>query len=106
MFTSKFEELRMEEDEQFIDFYIKLQDLVNSKARLGDPIKSEAIVRKILRSLPERFRPKVIVIEESKDIDTLVVEKLVGSLQTFEMTLKPSAKKKGITLKIDELSSL
>ena len=48
----------MEEDEQFIDFYTKLQDLVNSKAGLEDPLKSEAIVRKILRSLPGRFRSK------------------------------------------------
>ena len=103
MLTTKFEDLKMEEDEQFIDFYTRLQDLVNSKVGLGDPLKLEAIVRKILRSLPERFRPKVTTIEESKDIDTLVVEELVGYLQTFKITLRPSAKKKGVTLKVEEL---
>lgn len=36
MLTTKSEELRMKEDEQFIDFYTKLQDLVNFKAGLGD----------------------------------------------------------------------
>ena len=80
MLTTKFEELRMDEDEQFIDFYTKLQDLVNFKASLGDPLKSEVIVRKILRSLLEKFRPKVTAIEESKDIDKLVVEELICSL--------------------------
>lgn len=105
MLTIKFEELRMEEDEQFIDFYTKLQDLVNYKAGLRDPLKSEAIVRKILRLLPKRFRSKVTAIEESKDIDKLVVEELIGTLQTFDMTLRLSAKKKGIALKVNKLTS-
>ena len=45
------------------------------------------MVRKILRSLPDRFRAKVTTIEESKDVDSLKIDELVGSLQTFEMTL-------------------
>lgn len=77
---TKFEELMMEKDEHFIDFYTKLQDLGNSKASLGDPLKLEAIVRKILRLLPKRFRSKVTAVEESKDINKLVIEELVGSL--------------------------
>ena len=80
MLTTKFEKLIMEEDEQFIDFYTKLQDIVNGKARLGKPIEPADIVIKILRSLPKRFRTKVTSIEESKNIDTIVIEELVGSL--------------------------
>lgn len=38
--------------------------------------------RKVLRSFPERFQAKVTAIEESKDIDALKIEELVGSLQT------------------------
>lgn len=38
--------------------------------------------RKVLRSFPERFQAKVTAIEESKDIDALKIEDLVGSLQT------------------------
>lgn len=33
------------------------------------------------------------------------MEELVGSLQTFEITLKSSVKKKGIALKVEKLSS-
>lgn len=80
MFTTKFKELRIEEDEQLINFYTKLQDLVNSKAGLRDSLTSDVIVRKILRLLPERFKPKVTSIEKSKDIDTIIVDELVGSL--------------------------
>lgn len=78
---------------------------MKSKADLRDPLKSELIVRKILRSFAERFRSKVTAIKESKDIDKLVVEELVGSLQTFKMTLRPNTKKKGIDLKVEELTS-
>ena len=35
---------------------------------------------KVLRSLLESFCPKVIAIEESKDIDIIKIQELVGSL--------------------------
>ena len=57
------------------------------------------MVRKILRSLPDRFRAKVTTIEESKDVDSLKIDELVGSLQTFEMMLVSPRKAKGIALK-------
>lgn len=102
MLTTKFEEFRMEENEQFINFYTKLQDIVNSRAALDNALSSEIIVGKILRSLPERFRAKVTTIEVVKDIDTIVVEELVGSLKTFEMTFKSNIRKKGVALKVED----
>jgi hypothetical protein len=59
----------------------------------------EEIVRKILRSLPKRFRSKVTAIEESRNIKELRVEELVGSLQTHELNHFQPKKNKGITLK-------
>jgi len=52
-------------------------------------------VSKILRSLPARWRPKVIAIEEAKDLNTLSVEDLVSSLKVHELSLNEheSAKK-------------
>ncbi|KAL6321940.1 hypothetical protein AAG906_035845 [Vitis piasezkii] len=58
------------------------------------------------RSLPERFRAKVTAIEESKDVDSLKIDELVGSLQTFEMTLVSPRKAKGIALKAIKEESL
>ena len=85
--TSSFEEIRMEEDETFDDFYVKLKDIVNAAFNLGESIAEPKIVRKILRSLPERFCAKITVIEEVKDIDQIPLTKLVGNLQTYEMGL-------------------
>ena len=66
--TSSFEEMRMEEDETFDEFYAKLKDIVNSAFNLGERIAESKIVRKILRSLPERFYAKITAIEEVKDM--------------------------------------
>ena len=85
--TTRFEELKMSEDESFDFFYSKLNKVVVSKFNLGEKTEDSKIVRKILRSLPESFHAKVIVIEESKDLDDIKVQELIGSLQTYELLL-------------------
>lgn len=99
MLASRFEEVRMKDDETFDEFYAKLNDIVNSSFNLGERILETKIVRKVLRSLPERFRPKVTAIEESKDLDEVKIEELVGSLQTYELTISQHKKGKSIALK-------
>ncbi|XP_022891908.1 uncharacterized protein LOC111406762 [Olea europaea var. sylvestris] len=98
MLASRFEEIRMKDDESFDEFYAKLNDIVNSSFNLGERIPEPKIVRKVLRSLLERFRSKVIAIEESKDLDTIKIEELVGSLQTYELTISQLRKNKFIAL--------
>ena len=60
--ASSFKEIRMEVDETFDEFYAKLKDIMNSAFNLGEFIMESKIVRKILRSLPERFHAKITVI--------------------------------------------
>ena len=85
--TTKFEEIKMEEDESFDEFYAKLKDIVNSAFNLGETIPEPKIVRKVLRFLPERFYAKITAIEESKDIDNIPLAELVGNLQTYKLGL-------------------
>ena len=80
--TTSFEEIKMQEDESFDEFYTKLKDIVNSAFNLGKIIPEPKIVTKVLRSLPERFHAKITAIEESKDIDKIPLTKLVGNLHT------------------------
>ena len=77
----------MGEVESFDSFYSKLNEVVVSKFNLGKKTEDSKIVRKILRSLSESFHAKVTAIEESKDLDDINVQELVGSLQTYEMSL-------------------
>ena len=51
--TTSFEEIKMEEDESFDEFYAKLKDIVNSVFNLGETILEPKVVRKVLRSLPK-----------------------------------------------------
>ena len=74
----------------FSSFYSKLSDIINSSFNLGEPIPDSKVIRKILRFLPDRFRPKANVIKESKDIDSMRVDELVGFIQTYKMTLPNS----------------
>ena len=72
MLNTRFEELKMSEDESFDSFCGKLNEVVIGKFNLGEKIEDLKIVRKILRSLLESFRPKVI---ELKRVRTLMISK-------------------------------
>ena len=100
--TTSFEEIKLEEDESFDEFYAKLKDIVNSIFNLGETILEPKIVRKVLRSLPERFHAKITAIEKSKDIDKIPLTELVGNLYTYKLGLTrigKSSKGKSMTLK-------
>ena len=53
---------------------------MNSTFNLEETISEPKNVRKVLRSLPERFHSKITTIEESKDIDKIPLTELVGNL--------------------------
>ena len=89
----------MSDDESFDEFYAKLNDIVNSAYNLGEIYDQPKIVRKILRSLTKNFILKVIAITESKDVDSIPVDELVGSLQSYELDLPKNSKSKSMALK-------
>ena len=89
----------MSEDESFDSFYGKLNEVVISKFNLGEKMEDSKVVRKILCSLPESFRAKVTAIEESKDLNKIKVQELIGSLQTYELSLPNQRKSKSLALK-------
>ena len=78
--TTSFEEIKMEEDELCDEFYARLKDIVNSAFNLRKITSEPKIVRKVLKSLPERFHAKITAIKESKDIDKIPLTELVSNL--------------------------
>ena len=100
--TTSFGEIKMKEDKSFDEFYAKLKNIVNYAFNLGETIQEPKIVRKFLRSLPEKLHAKITAIEESKDIDQISLTELVGNLQTYELSLtkiRKSSKSKSMALK-------
>ena len=104
--TSRFESIRIFDDESFNEFYAKLNDIVNSAYNLGKIYDQPKIVKKILRSLTEDFRSKVTAITKSKDVDSIPDDKLVGSLQSYELDLPKTSKSKSMALKsVDDVEA-
>ncbi|CAM8949990.1 unnamed protein product [Rhodiola kirilowii] len=85
--TSKFENLRMQEDETIADFNTRVLDISNEAFALGEPMTEETLVRKVLRSLTKRFAMKALAVKEAHDVKTMRLDELMGSLQTHEMDM-------------------
>ncbi|XP_057779449.1 uncharacterized protein LOC130998029 [Salvia miltiorrhiza] len=105
--TSRFEELKMDEHETITMFHGKILAIANESFSLGEMIPKERLVRKVMRSLPERFDYKVTAIDEAHDVSDMKLEELIGSLRTFEMNLKSekSGEKKCIAFAAESRSS-
>ncbi|XP_075640253.1 uncharacterized protein LOC142612000 [Castanea sativa] len=99
MLTTRFEEVKMSDDESFDSFYGRLNEIVIAKLNLGEKIEDAKVVRKVLRSLPKSFGVKVTAIEESKDLDEIKIQELVSSLQTYELRLPSYKSSKSLALK-------
>ena len=97
--TTRFESIRMSDDECFDEFYAKLNNIVNSAYNFGEIYDQPKIVRKILRSLTKDFRPKMAAITESKDVDSIPVDELVRSLQSYVLDLPKTNESKSMVLK-------
>jgi len=95
MLVHQYELFKMKDDESIEDMYSRFQTLVSGLQILKKSYAASDHVRKILRSLPARWRPKVTAIEEAKDLNTLSVEDLVSFLKVRELSLNEheSAKK-------------
>ena len=89
----------MSEDKLFDSFYGRLNEIINAKLNLGEKIEDTKVVRKVLRSLPESLQAKVTAIEESKDLDAINIQELVGSLQTYKLGLPSHKSSKSLALK-------
>lgn len=94
LLTTKFKNMRKLEDESTFQFNVKLCDIANNSSALGEKKSEEKLVRIILRSLPRKFDLKVAIIQEAQDLSTLKVDELIGSLQTFEVSMIGISEKK------------
>jgi hypothetical protein len=83
----KFEQLKMNEDETISKYFLRVEELVNAMKGLGEKFDDSLLVQKILRSLPDKFNPKVSAIEELNDLKTLSIDQLLRTLTAYEMRI-------------------
>ncbi len=102
----KYELFHMDSSESIKDMFTRFTNIVNELTSLGKMFSMQDQVRKILRSLPSSWMPKVTAIQEAKDLSTITLEQLAGSLTTHEMvvnsrTNEGQKKDRGLALKVE-----
>ncbi|GJT67662.1 hypothetical protein Tco_1019142 [Tanacetum coccineum] len=113
LFIQKYEEFSITDDETIDCAFSRFNTIITSLKALDESFSSRNHVRKFLRALPSKWRPKVTAIEESKDLSKLSLDELVGNLIVYEVVLEKDlesaknkkAKYKSLALKARQVLS-
>ena len=89
-----FETLFMEDTESISDYFTRALSIVNQLRRNGEEISEVKVIEKILRTVSPTFEYIATIIEENKDLESMTVEQLLGSLQAYEEKQKRKNKQK------------
>ncbi|GJV53766.1 zf-CCHC domain-containing protein [Tanacetum coccineum] len=88
LFVQKYEEFTITDDKTIDYAFSRFNTIITSLKALDESFSSRNHVRKFLRALPSKWRPKVMAIEESKDLSKLSLDQLVGNLKVYEVVLE------------------
>ncbi|XP_039126956.1 uncharacterized protein LOC120263118 [Dioscorea cayenensis subsp. rotundata] len=88
-----FETLQMEDGESIQSYWARVTAIVNQVRGLGHKLSKAEVVSKVLQSLAPKFNYVAVAMEESKDLLSLTLDELCGSLQAHEFMVNRSAGK-------------
>ncbi|XP_073134535.1 uncharacterized protein [Henckelia pumila] len=100
LLNTKFENIRMDENETIADYDKRLREIATEAHALGGPISNDSMVNKVLRSWPKRFNEKIWALEEVKDTSKMKMTELISILQVFEMNLTTQKNDKGKSIEL------
>ncbi|XP_010474203.1 PREDICTED: uncharacterized protein LOC104753683 [Camelina sativa] len=86
--ASDFENLSMEEGETIASYNSRLSAIAQEAVIMGKRYKDKKLVKKFLKSIPDKFQPHRSTIDVSLNFDELKFSQVVGMMQSFEMQLK------------------
>ncbi|XVE95530.1 hypothetical protein REPUB_Repub02eG0105500 [Reevesia pubescens] len=109
LLSHQYEMFKMQPGEDMAAMFDRFTNIANKLKQLGKEILENELVKKLLRSLPKSWKPKVIAIKEAKNLNTISLDEVCGSLLTHKQEMKEdeeeekkenAAKKKSIALKV------
>ncbi|GJY50648.1 hypothetical protein Tco_0441495 [Tanacetum coccineum] len=92
LFVQKYEEFSISDDETIDCAFARFNTIITSLKALDESFSSRNHVRKFLRAIPTKWRPKVTTIEESKDLSTVPLDEFIGNLKVYEVVLEKDSK--------------
>ena len=84
MLALEFENQTMEVEESVDDFTGKLSSITHEAVVLGKTYKDKKMVKKFLRSLPDKFQSHKSAIDVSLNSDQLKFDQVVGMMQAYD----------------------
>ncbi|GJY47723.1 retrovirus-related pol polyprotein from transposon TNT 1-94 [Tanacetum coccineum] len=88
LLVQQYEQFVISKDESIDSAFARFNTIITSLKALDEGYSSKNYVRKFLRALHPKWRAKVTVIEESKDLTSLSLDELIGNLKVHEMIIK------------------
>ncbi|GKF00893.1 zf-CCHC domain-containing protein [Tanacetum coccineum] len=92
LLVQQYEQFVIFEDEFIDSDFARFNTIITSLKALDEGYSSKNYVRKFLRALQPKWRAKVTVIEESKDLTSLSLNELIENLKVHELIIKKNFK--------------
>ncbi|GKF13483.1 zf-CCHC domain-containing protein [Tanacetum coccineum] len=112
LLVQQYEQFVISEEESIDSTFARFNTIITSLKSLDESYSSKNYVRKFLRALHPKWRAKVTVIEESKDLTSLSLYELIENLKVHEMIIKKDSEivkdkgeRKSLALKAKKESS-
>ena len=77
----------MKEEENIGVYLLRVDEFVNAIKGLGEKLKEEEVVSKVLIILPMSYNPNVSTLEEWDDLKKVTMDELHGILTAYEMRI-------------------
>ncbi|GKD76827.1 hypothetical protein Tco_1339448 [Tanacetum coccineum] len=112
LLVQQYEQVVIFKDELIDSDFARFNTIISSLKALDEGYSSKNYVRKFLRALHPKWRAKVMAIEESKDLTSLSLDKLIGNHKVYEIIIKKDSEivkakgeRKSLALKAKKESS-
>ena len=82
--SNQYEMFKMQANESITSWFNRYTSIVNQLNQLERVISKDEMVKRLLRSLPKSWRSTVVDIREAKELNKISLDKICGSLFTYE----------------------
>ncbi|GJU13635.1 hypothetical protein Tco_1136031 [Tanacetum coccineum] len=92
LLVQQYEQFTILEEEFINSGFARFNTIITSLKALDKGFSSKNYVRNFLRALHPKWRAKVTMIEESKDLSSLALDELIGNLKVHEVVMEKDSK--------------